>query len=240
VVRIGDRGRTISSLHPQGSVRVNGERYDARADYSHIEADSEVVVLGGDLHGLMVRKIEPGQEIGYLPNHGKTVPASFGEVVALQERHEKDRHEEWQARKSLWRARRRTYGNRRAPLLGLLCATAGLLLSWELVTQVSEEPWQVAVVVEAIGVLWALSVFHLVDRVQQWLLASTLQRMEEKDYDRVALVSTGMGMLGATAGATLAVPNLGLGAGFGLSLLATCVLALLVPAILALHVGSED
>src|SRR4051794_30830438 len=109
-VRVGDCGRTMSSLHPQGFVQINGKRYDARSQHDPIQPDTEVVVVGGDLQGLIVRKVEPGHAIERLPGYGNSVHSSFGEMLAEQERQELIAREAWQARRPQWRAARRAHG----------------------------------------------------------------------------------------------------------------------------------
>jgi HEAT repeat protein len=103
MVRVGDRGRTLSSLHPQGFVRISGKRRDARSERDIIEPETEVVVIGGDLQGLIVRPAASVQVVEHLPGYGQSVHSSFGELLARQEQLEVIQQEDWQARLPQWR-----------------------------------------------------------------------------------------------------------------------------------------
>src|SRR5262249_48552281 len=118
MVQVGDCGWTGSSLHPQGFVRINEMRYDARSEWNPIEKGSEIVVLGGDLQGLIVRQVAPGLVPERMPNYGKPAPSSFGELLELQQRRDLAEREQWQAGLPRWRAARRAYGLRMGALLG--------------------------------------------------------------------------------------------------------------------------
>jgi Tetratricopeptide repeat len=93
----------MSSLHPQGFVRVDGQRYDARSQYEAIEADTEIVVVSGDLQGLVVSKVVPGLAIENLANYGKTVHSSFGELLVLQEAQELAKRANQPTRSARWK-----------------------------------------------------------------------------------------------------------------------------------------
>jgi hypothetical protein len=239
-VRVGDLGRAMASLHPQGVVQIDGRRYHARSDFDSIEPGTEVVILRGDLQGLVVRAVEPGETIERVPGYGKAVHSSFGELLTEHQKLESAEQESWQARLPRWRAARRGYGFRMGALLGALFAAIGLGLSWEYVNQAVELPWVLALGVTGVGILWGVGVFLLLDRTQQWLLKGMLPQVEERVYDRLTLLATGLGLLGATAGAVLVIPRSGLGLGLAVAIVATCVLGLIVPGFLMANAPADD
>jgi hypothetical protein len=76
--------------------------------------------------------------------------------------------------------------------------------------------------------------------MQQRLLAGLLPSMQESAYDRLTLLSTALGLLGATAAAVLVIPHWGPGAGLVLAIIATCALGFLVPGFLAMHAPGDE
>jgi hypothetical protein len=82
-VRIGTIGRTASPLHPSGKVELAGQLHDARTQGLPLEADTPVVVIGGDSFGLLVRAIQPGEE-PRVENSGKSV-LTFAEGMKADE-----------------------------------------------------------------------------------------------------------------------------------------------------------
>jgi hypothetical protein len=239
-VRIGDRGRTLSSLHPQGFVRINGRRRDARSEREIIESETEIVVIGGDLQGLIVRPAESVHSVVSLPGYGQSVYSSFGEVLAYQEQIEEIQREDWKASFPQWRAARSAYGVRMGFLLGALFAAAGLWFSWGNVSQAGEHSWKIVLAVAGFGSLWGVGVFRLIDALQQRLLQGTLPRLEARAYDRLTLLSTGLSLLGTTGSAALTIPHWGLAAGLGIAIAATCVLGVIFPILLLANASSDD
>ncbi len=240
MIRIGDRGRTISSLHPQGFVRIDGKRYDARSAYDPLESDTEVVVIGGDLQGLKVRKVESKLVIEELPGYGKSVQSSFREVLLEQERLAAAHGEQWRAQRRRWRAARRLYGLALGTPLGALFAVAGLWIAWDHVNQVSEAPWETAAWVVGIGICWSVGFFWLLDRAQQYFMEGLLPKMNPRVYDHLTLLSTALGLSGATTAAVLVIPSVGLSAGLTVAMLATCVLGLIVPGFLFVNAPAYE
>jgi hypothetical protein len=226
-------------MHPQGFVRINDRRYDARSEWSPIGLGCEVVVVGGDLQGLVVRKVEPGLVPDRMPNFGKPVPSSFGELLDLQQRQAEAERELWLTRLPRWRAARRAYGLRMGALLGALFAAAGLALCWDYVRQVSDTPGLTALAVAGVGALWGVIVFNLLDLTHQQLLRQMLPRLEERVYDRITLCATGLALLG-TAVAVLVVPWLGVGAGLVAGVLATGALGLVVLGVLLVNAAPDE
>ena len=72
-VRVGDVGRAVSSMTPNGTVEVGGRRLDARSEGLFIAAGSPIVVLRGDPMGCVVRPVEPGRAPPTLPGHGQPI-----------------------------------------------------------------------------------------------------------------------------------------------------------------------
>jgi hypothetical protein len=240
MVRVGDCGRTASSLHPQGFVRINGRRYDARSEWNPIEQGCEVVVVGGDLQGLIVRKVIPGLAPDRLPNYAKPVHSSFGELLDLQQRQAEAERETWQSGLPRWRAARRAYGLRMGALLGAMFAAGGLAVSWWYVTQASQTPWLTALAVAGVGAFWGVVVFLLLDFTHQRLLRQMLPRLEGRVYDRITLCATGFALLGTTVAAALVVPWLGVEAGVVAALPATGALGLVVPCVLLVNAAPDE
>lgn len=57
-VKIGDRGVAITDLHPWGEVEIDKKRYSARVGVEAVNKHSEVVVVGKEDFGLIVKGIE--------------------------------------------------------------------------------------------------------------------------------------------------------------------------------------
>lgn len=70
-IHVGDRGVTVSPLHPTGMVRVGHDRRDARSLMGPIPADADVCVVGGDAFGLIVRPSTEVLDPSQLPNYGE-------------------------------------------------------------------------------------------------------------------------------------------------------------------------
>src|SRR5262249_54156763 len=155
----------------------------------------EVVVVKGDLQGLVVRKVEQGADCKPLPDHGRPVHSSFGELLDQQGRQEEGEREEWRARRPRWRAARRAYGMSRGGLLGLLFSAGWLALAWGEVRQASDAPLLAAAAVMAAGILWAIAVFLTFDIFLQRQFAGVLPRLNERTYDRLVLLSTALGLV---------------------------------------------
>jgi hypothetical protein len=233
VVRVGDRGRTLSPLQPQGAIDIQGKRYDALSDYDPIEPNCEVVVVRGSLQGLVVRQVQPGQSLRPLPDQGKVVHGSFGELVRQQGKQEDSVREEWTAQLPHWRVQRRVYGARRGALLGLLLAALTCWVCWNDVTRAATRPWLSVLVAEALGSVWGVVVFWSVDTLLQHLLEDKLHQLKGQFYERVVFWFAVLTLGAATAGVILATPALGLGAGLGIALLASVVLGCGFPVLIA-------
>jgi hypothetical protein len=126
-VCVGDVGRAVSPMTPNGTVEVGGRRLDARSEGLFIAAGSAVVVLRGDPMGCVVRPVEPGQAPPRLPGHGEPI-ASRGpyrtgaEVDAVERRVQADAAR--QLRQTL------QYGLLAAGTLGVLVGLANGGYGW--------------------------------------------------------------------------------------------------------------
>jgi hypothetical protein len=72
---VGDRGVTLGPLHPSGLVLVGGERRDARAPVGTIDAGSDIVIVGWDPFGLIVRPAAEIPDAARVSNCGTTCPS---------------------------------------------------------------------------------------------------------------------------------------------------------------------
>jgi hypothetical protein len=208
--------------------------------FEPIEADTDVVVTGGDLQGLNVRKVTPSLSVETLPGFGNPVHSSFHDVINQQEKTAIAERDAWRAQRKRWRAARLVYGLVMGAPIGGMFAAAGLWIAWDYVSQTSESPWHTAAWVVAVGAIWAVSFFCILDRVQQHFMEGLLPKIQARVYDRLTLLSTGLGLLGGTISAAFAIPSLGVAPGAVLGIMANCVLGLIVPAILILNAPAYE
>ncbi len=217
-VHVGDRGVTESPLYLTGAVRIGGVRLTARSDRGPVERGTAVIVVGDDPQGLVVRPLEPGHEAQQLPDHGRPVFTSPQErTTAAEERREKANQRDWAAH------RRR--GLVVGAALGALAVAAAMWAIWGWIAEQSESPNSLAPAVLLAGAVWGCLVFRVVD--------GALGLVDE-GYRRLAVVSTGLGLVGAATGAALAVPWAGLGGGLVVAVVATALLAAVIPLLLIL------
>jgi hypothetical protein len=205
-----------------------------------IDADAEVIVVGGDLQGLIVRPAGSVRRVEDLPDFGRVVHASFVDVVARQEQLDEACREEWRAQLPAWRAARRAYGWRMGLPLGAAFAVAGLWFAQAELDRAGDDWRIVALTVVLSGMFWAVVVFRAVDWLQQYALGGSLPRLDEGAYDRLTLLSTGLGLLGATVTAVLVVPGWGVAAGAAAAVAATVALAAIVPVLLIANATADD
>jgi hypothetical protein len=57
-VHIGEMGRTVTAMRPQGKVNIGGRIHDARSDAFWIDSGVHIVVVNGDHLGVIVRRAE--------------------------------------------------------------------------------------------------------------------------------------------------------------------------------------
>jgi len=56
---VGARGRVVSNLAPEGTVRIKGELWEARAEGRRINTGTDVIVVGQEGLKLVVRRERP-------------------------------------------------------------------------------------------------------------------------------------------------------------------------------------
>jgi hypothetical protein len=86
---VGDRGVTLAPLHPSGLVLVGGERRDARTLVGTIEAGADIVVVGWNPFGLIVRPAAGVPDPAQVSNYGAACPSPqefFAQRVAEAEK----------------------------------------------------------------------------------------------------------------------------------------------------------
>jgi membrane-bound serine protease (ClpP class) len=59
---VGARGRAVSNLAPEGTVRIKGELWKSRAEGRRISAGVKVIVVGQDGLKLIVRREKPASK----------------------------------------------------------------------------------------------------------------------------------------------------------------------------------
>lgn len=220
-VHVGDRGVTESPLYLTGAIRIGGVRLTARSDRGPIERGIAVIVVGDDPQGLVVRPLEPGHDTQQFPDHGRPVFTSPQErTTAAEERLEKSNQHYWAAH------RRR--GLIIGAALGALTAAAVLWAIWGWIAEQPESPNTVAAVALVAGAVWGCLVYRVVD--------AALGLVDE-GYRRLGVASTSLGLVGTAAGAALAVPWAGLGGGLVVAVVATALLAAVIP-LLLIFVGA--
>jgi hypothetical protein len=216
-LHIGDRGKAETSLQPQGFVWVEGERYDARAEASPVDAGTEVVVVGGNHMGLVVRPLERGRS-PELPDCGKPVCVSFDEHTSRDD----ERREEERQR---WLTEHRRVGTIAAAIVGGVAAAAAVWLAWGFLGQQVDQPAVLALGLIAGGAVYGVGLFRLLDELFGEI---------DPNLRRATHVSTALAIIGTAVGAALAVPAVGILGGLAMAFVGALVLAALPPLVLCL------
>ncbi len=97
-VTIGETGRVVSPLRPNGYVEVQGTRLEAKLAPSKtisLDSGAEVIIVGVDTFGLMVKAVEDVAHPMELPGYGEAIPTP-AEQNELREELEKQNQEEEQ------------------------------------------------------------------------------------------------------------------------------------------------
>src|SRR5262249_43536221 len=156
VIRIGDAGEALSSLHPQGVVRVLGRRYSARADIGTIAPGAQVVVAGGDNLGLVVRAAESTGPPAGLPRCGPEGDSSL--LDRLTRRAERGGAEQKEDR-----AERRRRGLTWSASAGAVLGAVVLWAAWDPIEALGGPPWAMALTAVLTGVIWGVVSFLQLD-----------------------------------------------------------------------------
>jgi hypothetical protein len=190
------------------------------------------------LQGLIVRKVEAGG-VCRLPDQGKAVSSSFGEVVRRQGQQEDAERQEWEAQLPHWRKRRRAYTIKRGAVLGPLIAAGGIGPLWGDPEQVGAL-WLLVVAVGTVGLLWGIGVFWWLNDQLQKYLATELYRLSGKSYDRLVLVNAVVILVIAAGEVCLSGQTFGLGGGLAIAAVTTALLLMVLPSVIASFIDSDD
>jgi membrane-bound serine protease (ClpP class) len=60
---VGAKGRVVSALAPEGTVRIKGELWEARAEGRRVNAGADVIVVGQEGLKLIVRRERPPKRL---------------------------------------------------------------------------------------------------------------------------------------------------------------------------------
>lgn len=216
-VRIGDRGRTSTILKPGGFVTVAGDRHPARCLSGFVDASTEVVIVGGDNLGLIVREVASAEEILALPRHGEVVHSSFGAKIGhVGKDKERRRHERRQrTAKRAW-----VFGG----ICGLICSlTAAFLLKASWHTLAPDQPWLVPGMLTVLGIIWGLIVGRC--------LCGAFEQFEHHRSLRLTYTATIMTLAGTTAALVYVMPVRGVWVGLATALSTTVILGAALPAL---------
>jgi hypothetical protein len=217
-VRVGDTGVAESSLHPQGVIRLDGRRYPARAEHGSLPLAAPVVVVAGDHLGLVVRAVEPDSPPAGLPRFGQAVQVSF--LDRLAEEGERD-----EARAKAADSNRRWLGTVVSAAAGIVAALAVLWWVWDHVRPADDPVWQPTGIALLGGAAWGAAVFLL--------LNDALGRFD-RGGGRITAISTGLALVGGTAGAAVGIPAFGMVGGLSLAVVGTLTFGLAFPLLLVL------
>ncbi|HKB02509.1 MAG TPA: hypothetical protein VKD90_09830 [Gemmataceae bacterium] len=216
-VRVGDTGVAESSLHPQGVIRLDGRRYPARAEFGTVAPTVPVVVVSGDHLGLVVRPTEPDTQPAALPGFGQPVHVSFLDRLAEEERDE--------ARAKAAESDRRWRGAVISAAAGIVAALAVLWWVWDHVRPADDPVWQPTGIALLGGAAWGAAVFLL--------LSDALGRFD-RGGGCITTISTGLALVGGTAGAAVGIPAFGMVGGLSLAVVGTLTFGLAFPLLLVL------
>ncbi len=225
-VQIGDRGQAASRLSPSGFVIVHSERHSARSVSEVIEAGQEVIVLNGDLHGLVVCRVDANTDAAAIPNRGRLVHSSFGASVKAEHARNTEAQRRWEEERTNWQQR---VGLR----LGLFCATVGIAIAWKPLTRDFSMNQVALVVVCSMFVGGVLG---------SWLLRVVDRSLDDIDSQlrRFALPTTILSLLGGTLAAAWAIPSYGAVTGIFVAVVVAAMTGFPLPAFMALASSSAE
>jgi hypothetical protein len=132
-IQVGDHGIAESPLYLTGAVRVKGERHMARSEQGPIEPGTAIIVVGDDLNGLVVRKLEGDSAAQALPDQGRTV------FTSPQERVDSAEVARLESEAADWQAHQRK-GLRISAIVGLVCSAAVVALRWDYLDDLTTIP----------------------------------------------------------------------------------------------------
>jgi hypothetical protein len=215
-VRIGDPGRTVTAMTPQGKIAVGGSVFDARSDSFWIDPNVPIVVVRGDHLGLVVRRLE---DEGERPkaNIGEPTPqACWQESPPLEAVSGKGQAD------AAFRARFSS-GLRESVSLGALYGLLSVYLGFAAAEMEGWlGPWIWAGGAGLCGALWGGLLFLIIHAL--------LRDMGE--FQKLVLVTLGLALVGSTGGTVAGYSLWGLIGGLTGAVLGAFSLGVLVPLIL--------
>jgi len=214
-IRIGDTGRTLTAMTPQGKITVGDFVCDARSDSFWIDPHVGVVVVHGDHLGLVVRRLEPGgapalEQDGELTPlalwQGTPPPRSSGHVSA-----------------ATTNSARFWSGLRESTSLGALYGLVSVYLGFG-AAEIDGwwGPWLWAGGVGLCGALWGCLLFLIIHALLRDL----------GEFQKLVLVTLGLALVGSTGGTVAGYSMWGLVGGLTGAVLGAFCLGILVPALL--------
>ncbi len=228
---IGDRAVAASTLLPGGIVTIHGRRHSARLTATvgnMAEPGAELVVVGGDNAGFIVRPVTAVQTVE-LSRRGEPVHGSFGAAIQSDAR----RAERGRAIFERTRVNKlRVSGLAAGVGTGLIAVALCWLwpsISWP------GEAWQVATLVIGAPLAFGLTAV--------WLARQLDRQFAETDTNLrgLSIPTTALMLLGAAVGGAWGIPRLGLLSGVGLAAVAALVLGSPLPAIfMVVAAGAEE
>jgi hypothetical protein len=208
-VKVGDQGVAESPLYLTGAVRINGERHMARSDQGPIDAGCAVIVVGDDMNGLVVHKIESGTPSAPLADHGRPVFTSSQERVnAAEAEREQAVEQEWTTV-----VRRGSYIS---AVCGVVTTAIMIVCCWATLSEQSDSAGMIAASLLLAGGGLGVSLYRLTDFAFGEMEAS---------YRRMACLATCVGLVGFCIGGSIAIPLLGLGFGLAIAAFAGIIFA---------------
>ncbi len=214
-IRIGDTGRTLTAMTPQGKIAVGGSVVDARSESFWIDPHVRVVVVRGDHLGVVVQRLEmesePPADLGKLTPQAcwqqappAPTPNSRAEPVA-------------EYRPRFWS------GLRESTSLGALYGLLSVYLGFGAAEMKTwPDAWLWAGGAGLCGALWGGLLFLIID--------SLLRDLGE--FEKLVLVTLGLALVGSTGGTVAGYSLWGLIGGLTGAVLGALFLGILVPAIL--------
>lgn len=211
IVRIGDRGIATTPLRPGGFVTIVDVRHSARCPTGFVDADMEVVVIGGDNQGLIVRTIQVEFISEELPGHGNVVYSSFGDKIQTVGKEAQDR---LALQRQRLIARARTFG----AVWGLLCVVVAVIrLHFTWPPMATGLTYALTPLIVGVGTLWgaAFCIF----------LFGAFEQIEHEPSPRLTIISTIISLSGGAITFAILLPQRGVVMTIVMTFCATLILA---------------
>lgn len=211
IVRIGDRGIATTPLRPGGFVTIVDVRHSARCPSGYVDANMEVVVIGGDNQGLIVRIIQTELVAGELPGHGNVVYSSFGDKIQTVGK-------EAQQRLALQRRRLIARAWMFGAGWGLLCAVAAVIrlhFTWPPIA--TNSTYALTPLIVCVGTLWGAALCRF--------LFGAFEQVEHEPSPRFTIISTIISLSGGAITLVVLLPHRGVVTTILMTFCATLLLA---------------